>query len=566
MSNKNAPKVIGLLQQGLVFHQQGNLPEAQKRYARALKYDAVNPDAWHLLGVLLGARGQAADGIEHLQRAISLRPDFAVAYNNLGNAYRACRQSNEAISAYRKALLIRPDYAAALNNLGCILKAPDQLAEAVAVLRRVVALDPDYAEAFYNLANVYVATGALTEATTAYRRGLALKPDDVEMLLGLAKCLHRQGQKAEAIVVVKQSLVVAPDCADAYNTLGAFQDIEEQRATFQKAVDLAPNSAEAHLNLGAVELCLGDFDAGWQNYAYRPPQQGVPDPLAFAQRQVSLPALEGKSVCLYAEQGLGDTLQFSRYALMLAESGSVVSLVVQAPLKPLLEECLPKVRVFAKGEPLPAADEHCPLMSLPLVFGTTLSSIPGPGAYWAAPPDRVLRWANYLPPADTGKLRIGVAWSGNPLHENDQLRSIPLALFSVLMTRVEAHFFGLQTELRATDKALIPTLANLIDLSCEISDCADTASIMAGLDLIITVDTSVAHLAGAMGKPVWVLLPFAQDWRWLLDRNDSPWYPTMRLFRQTTTCDWLVVLESVIEALQSNGNGMEAGIGSGKIL
>lgn len=553
MSGNPSFAVEALLKKGLGFHQQGRLEEAKACYAQVLQWQADNADAWHLLGVLIGVLGQAGEGIEHIQRAIRLRPDFAAAHNNLGNAYRACQQWDAAIMAYRCALAARPDYPAALNNLGCALKVQQQLSQAVASLRRAVELDPGYADAYCNLGNAYVALGEIEAALAAYHAGLARRPDDAEMLLALGQCYNRQGQVERALAVMTQVLALAPQCADAYYTLGDLRyklgEVGAARDAFHRAVNLAPHLADAQLNLGLTELCLGNFLAGWRGYAYRPQGNGVPNPLAFAARAVAPDGLAGKFVLLHSEEGLGDTLQFARYAPLLVDAGATVGLVVQPPLKSLLAGSLPTVSVFSKGEPLPTADEHCPLLSLPLVFGTKLESIPTATPYVHAPQAAMSRWANCLGLASAAAPRVGVAWSGNPKHENDLRRSIPLVLFSTLMEGFDGQFFCLQTEVRVSDRAIMPTLNNLLDLSGEIGDFADTASIMSNMDLIVTVDTSIAHLAGAMGKPVWVLLPFVPDWRWLLDREDSPWYPTMRLFRQSTPGGWADVLQRVSEAL-----------------
>jgi tetratricopeptide (TPR) repeat protein len=546
--------VAVLLQEGLACHQQGRFDQAQACYAQVLQAQPDNADAWHLLGVLLGALGQSAQGIEHLQRAIRLRPEFAAAHNHLGNALRAGAQWDAAITAYRRALAVRPEYPVALNNLACAFKATDQLPEALAALRRAVSLDPACADAHYNLGNVYIALGDYQAALSAYQAALALRPNDVEILLALAKAWHHLEQSAPALAVLAQVLSLAPSCADAYNTLGAVHEqcgeIVAARDAYQQAVDLEPGRVDAQLSLGAAELRLGHFSAGWRGYAFRPAQSGVPDPLALTRHQVQPGALAGRSALLYAEQGLGDTLQFARFAPLLVDAGVTVGLVVQPPLKALLAASLPTMRVFAQGQALPAADAHWPLMSLPLVLDTTLASIPVPVPYVQAPEGAVRRWARRLPPSNARTLRIGVAWSGNPKHENDRRRSIPLTLFSTLMAGVDALFCVLQTEIRSADRAIVPSLGNLIDLSAEIDDYVDTAAIVANLDLIVTVDTSVAHLAGAMGKAVWVLLPYVPDWRWLLGRQDSPWYPSMRLFRQRTRGDWAEVLQRVAVALQ----------------
>lgn len=549
-----SPSVAALLKEGLTCHQQGRLDEARACYAQVLQAQPDNADASHLLGVLLGALGHSAQGIAHLQRAIRLRPEFAAAHNHLGNAFRAGAQWAAAITAYRRALAVRPDYPVALNNLACALKATGQLPEALAALRRAVSLDPAYADAHYNLGNVYAALGDYQTALSAYHAALALRPNDIEMLLALAKAWHHLEQSAPALTALAQVLSLAPSSADAYNTLGAVHEqcgeIAAARDAYRQAVDLEPGRVDAQLSLGAAELRLGHFPAGWRGYAFRPAQGGVPDPLALTRQPVKPGALAGKSVLLYAEQGLGDTLQFARFAPLLVDAGVTVGLVVQPPLQALLAASLPTLRVLAQGETLPVADAHWPLLSLPLVFDTTLASIPVPVPYVQAPKGAVARWASRLPRSNARTLRVGVAWSGNPKHENDRRRSIPLTLFSTLMAGVDGLFCVLQTEIRSADRAILPRLGNLIDLSAEIDDYVDTAAMVANLDLIVTVDTSVAHLAGAMGKAVWVLLPDVADWRWLLGREDSPWYPSMRLFRQRARGDWAEVLQRVAVALQ----------------
>jgi tetratricopeptide (TPR) repeat protein len=493
VSKNTSPNLAALLQQGLAFHQQGRLADAQACYAQVLARDAVNPDAWHLLGVVLGAQGNHDAGIRHLLEAIRLQPAFAAAHKHLGYAY-------------------------------------------------------------YNLGNAQMALGDYAAALAAYQAGLARQPEDGEMLLALAKAHHRHGHAAEALAVLARVLALAPLWADAHNTLGAVREqngeMAAARAAYRQAVALAPDLTDAQLNLGTAELCLGNFAAGWHGYAYRPQHGGGPDPLACARRALTPGALAGKTVLLYAEQGLGDTLQFARYAPLLAAAGATVGLVVQPPLKTLLAASLPGVSVFTLEDAVPAAAEHLPLLSLPLVFGTTLASIPSPVPYVL--PDRatVARWAARLPRPTAGAPRIGVAWSGNPRHENDARRSIPLALFATLMTCIAGVFCGLQTEIGPADRACLASLPNFVDLAPEIGDFVDTAAIIENLDLVITVDTSIAHLAGTLGKPVWLLLPFVPDWRWLLEREDSPWYPGMRLVRQRTAGDWPEVLRRVALALR----------------
>jgi hypothetical protein len=297
-------------------------------------------------------------------------------------------------------------------------------------------------------------------------------------------------------------------------------------------------------------LLTGEFRAGWANYEFRFMKSPPAERNRFAQPRWQGEPLAGKTILVHAEQGLGDTIQFARYLPLLAAQGARVLVEAQAPLKTLLESLPGELEFFVRGESLPPFDVHCPLLSLAHGFGTELATIPSATPYLAAPSEALSRWAMRFPVST--QPRVGVVWSGNPRHENDHRRSLSFDEFRPVLMAPGIEFFSLQKNAKPADAAALAALPHVTDLGSELATFADTAAVIAHLDVVIAVDTSVAHLAGALGKPVWVLLPFAPDWRWLLGRDDSPWYPSARLFRQPRIGDWQTVAAEVGHALAAN--------------
>jgi tetratricopeptide (TPR) repeat protein len=366
------------------------------------------------------------------------------------------------------------------------------------------------------------------------------------------------GRLDEALASLDTALTLRPDYVEALNSRGVvlkeLRRLDEALASFERAVALEPDHADAHLNEALLRLLMGDFERGWpQNeWRWQDAAFGVPKPhVRLPRRDFTQPqwrgseALYGKTILLHSEQGFGDTIQFCRYARMVATRGARVILEVEEPLRQLMSGVSGVWYCAAKGETLPDFDLHCPLLSLPLAFGTRLETIPTATPYLRAGADE-RDWEARLPPGD--RPRIGLAWSGNPHHRNDARRSIPLDALAPLFD-FDATFVSLQRDVREGDAAALEE-SRILDLGGELADFADTAALMSRLDLVITVDTSVAHLAGALGRRSWILLPFVPDWRWLIDRDDSPWYPTARLFRQADTREWPSVVARVREALQ----------------
>jgi tetratricopeptide (TPR) repeat protein len=492
-------------------------PEALEQLQLSVAQDPRNAATHTNLGLVLANLQRPAEAILAHKKALALQPDFPEALNNLGNAQRALRQYEEALVSYDRALRLNPRHIAALNNRGLALAALQRLDEAIASYDAALALRANYPEALNNKGTTLKEKNDFAAALACYDKALALRPDYIEALYNRANALGAANQQAEA--------------------LQAYRSLLEQQL----------EHAEAHWNATLTELLLGHFAAGWAGYHWRWKM-----PLAEAPRHTDRPkwsgteTLQGRSILLWAEQGLGDTIQFCRLALLLAERGTQVWLEVQAPLVGLLQRGLgPQVKVFARGEAVPTTDFHCPLLDLPGALRIDLASIPAPKNYLHADAGLGADWRNRLGHAQR---KIGIVCSGNPNLANDRRRSIPLQNFGALATD-NTRLFLLQKECRPADSKWMTENSVIQNLGSQLRDFEDTAAIIEQLDLVISVDTSVAHLAGALGKPVWILLPYVPDWRWLCERSDSPWYPSARLFRQAMSGDWSEVFAQLQQAL-----------------
>jgi tetratricopeptide (TPR) repeat protein len=501
-----------LLAESLGQYEAGRLGEAESRLREILTLDANHADGLHLMGLIAHRAGQYEAAAEWIRKAISANGKVATYYSNLGNAVQAQGRFDEAVAQYKRALAVNPNYAVACYNLGCALQAQRRWDEAATYYERAIALHPERVEAHINLDIVLREMGRLDEAVACCERALVLRPEDAEACHRLGFALQARGSFDGAL------------------------------AQYKRAIALRPEYDEAAWNQALVELLLGDFAAGWAHYERR--WSAVGTPRSLRQPQWRGETLGGARVLLHAEQGLGDTVQFLRYVPMVQAAGGSVVLEVKAPLRRIAEQ-MPGVEVVTAGAALPEFVWQCPLMSLPLAFGTTLDTIPAGTPYLTVPEAAVDKAAAL--PWPTDGLRVGLVWAGNPEHRNDRYRSIALSLLEPLLALEGVHFFSLQMGAEAEQLAMAE--GAVVDLRYEIGDMADTAALMEHLDVVIAVDTAVVHLAGALGRPVWLLLPFAPDWRWMLEREDSPWYPTMRLFRQTERSGWEPVLERVRAAL-----------------
>jgi len=509
-----------LLQQAESAYGEGAPERAKELCLRVLK-DAPRQEAraLSLLAALAADAGLTEEGLHWARRAQAADPASASPHYVAGRLWQDAGRMPEAEASYRCAVAMQPAHARAHNNLGCVLHMQGKLEEALATYRRALDLDPDLPQANQNYAAIVRDGSALERAALGYRRRTQQQPEDAMAFNDLGNTLREIGRHREAL--------------DAY----------------ERALTLDPGLAEAHFSRSFVLLLLGDYDAGWKEYewrwripAFNAPARRFPQSIWDGSRMP-----EG-TVLLHAEQGLGDTLQFARYAPLVAQRCAAVVLECQPELAALMRGVAGVHRVVVRGEALPAFAAHAPLMSLPAIFGTTLETIPWSSPYVHADPGRAGSW-DLSGHAVASRLKVGLVWAGRPQQWDDRKRSISLDMLAPLARAAGVTFFSLQVGAAAAQSAAPPEGMRLIDLTAAIADFSDTAALVSRLDLVITIDTSVAHLAGAMRVPVWVLVAHAPDWRYHLGRDDQPWYPTMRLFRQERDGDWSGAIARAAEEL-----------------
>ncbi len=581
-----------LYEAGLKHFCAGRQLDAQLCCERALALDPGHADTMHLIGLLALRAGDHDHAVEWISRAIRQKPkpDYLT---NLGTALLNQGRREEALATFDKAVQLKPDNADLWRNLGNALADMGRSAEAILSLQHALKLDPRHWDAAHKAGLLLHQSGRTEEALVCFNLHEAMPPDQVQTLqmralatfiqdrfeesLGdieraheldpanaeicnhAGACLRRLGREQEALVWFDLAVSLRPDFLVAYrNKAFALTHIHRFAEAFSvydtiKAIDSA--DAKADFDASLVHLLTGNFEAGW---AGREARSKVPG-LQIAHFEFSQPRwlgkelIQGKTILIHTDEGLGDSIQFARYLPMVAALGARVILVVEDAVFPLMSglsgisQCLPK-----SSSTLPTFDVYCPMCSLPLAFATRLETIPAATPYLPLPaPSRLQAYENRLGPHDA--LRVGLVWSGNPKHGNDYNRSIPLRMLAPLLD-TGATFVSLQKEPRPDEKTILER-SGVVDLTHYLNDFAETAALASSLDLVITVDTSVAHLAGALGRPTWVLLPYTPDWRWLLDRDDSPWYPTVRLFRQDETRDY----GSVVARVRSELVAMIAG-------
>jgi tetratricopeptide (TPR) repeat protein len=538
---------------GAALMEAGRTDESVAAFRRAIELNPDFAEAYSDLGSALAETGAFDDAIAAYRRAIELKPGFAEAHSNLGKALAETGALDEAIAVLRRAIELKPDFAKAHIDLANALTRTGALDEAIAAYRRAIDLNPDFAEAHSHLGNALTETGALDEAITAHRRAIELKPDSAECHCNLGGALAEIGAVDEAIGACRRAIELKPDLAEAHGNLGAALQktgqIDEAIATLRRAVALKPSFAEGHLNLALLLLLRGDFREGWVEHEWLWRVKDFASPRrSYPQPQWDGSDLADRTILLHCEHGFGDAIQFIRYVPLVAERCGRVIVSCRPELHRLFQSTPEVAQWVAPGEPLPLFDAHCPLMSLPLALGTTVQTIPRSVPYLQVDSRAIERWRERLA-HDPGGLKVGLAWAGSSAHKNDRNRSLPLSLLAPWAQVQGVAFYSLQKGEAAGQAKDSPGGMNLIDWTEALGDFADTAALVANLDLVISVDTAVVHLAGALGRPVWVLAPFMPDWRWLLEREDSPWYPTVRLFRQKTAGRWDEVIERVAECL-----------------
>ena len=549
-SSRSPAQLAEAIQEAIEFHRAGDLAEAEKRYARVLKFYPGQFDAMHLLGVVKQQRGKLGEAYQLITSALKANPRSADALANLAMVLHGLKRDEEALAALDKALSVAPDHLEALNNRGNAMLALKRPQEAIPCFDRVLALAPRHVEARVNRGNALAALARPEEAIADYDAAIALHPRHAGAHFNRGHALHALGREAEAIAAFDAALAINPRHAGALLNRGqayqALNRLDEAVTSYRAAIAIEPGNADAHFNEALALLTQGELRAGFEKYEWRWKRTGMEGHRRSFGKPLWLGEypLARKTILLHAEQGLGDTIQFVRYAPLVARMGATVILEVQPELKDLLAQVEGVSQVVARGDPLPAFDVHCPLASLPLAFRTEPATVPADIPYLAATESALAKWRPRM--EDVGAPRVAIAWSGRATHANDRSRSIPLDRLAPLFANALVRFVSVQRDLREADAARLRDLS-IAHVGDDLASFTDTAAVLALADLVIAVDTSVAHLAAAMGRPTWILLPFAPDWRWTLHGERSPWYPSARLFRQPSPGDW----ESAIATVQT---------------
>jgi tetratricopeptide (TPR) repeat protein len=538
---------------GNMQRERGKYQEALATYDRAL---ALSPDHADVLvnrGITHFELGRHADALASYDHALTLRPDDPAIHTNRGNTLCKLGRLEAALASHERAIALKPDYAEAYSNRGTLLIELEQPQAALSSYERAIALTPKSALAHFHCGVAHAALKQWDQAVARYDQAIALQPGYSDALSNRGSALMQLGQVDAALANFDTLIALSPDLAEAHYNRGvamiALDRLDDALASLAQAIALNPTFAEAHHNEALVRLLTGDFARGWEKLEWRWTHRDlIANKRSFTQPLwLGETDLAGKTILLHGEQGLGDAIQFCRYVPMVANKGAKVVLEVSPALMALMRSLDGHPEIVGLGGPLPDFELHCPLLSLPLAFRTRMETIPADVPYLAADPAYVEKWKARIEPSRGP--RIGLVWAGNPKHGSDQYRSVDLQSMLPLVSGAGAQFFSLQKNLREGDAEILRRNPQIVQFGNDLETFADTAAVVSILDLVISVDTSVAHLAGALGKPVWILVSFAPDWRWLLQRDDSPWYPTVRLFRRSRFGDWNEVIADVARAL-----------------
>jgi tetratricopeptide (TPR) repeat protein len=508
------------------------------------------------LGNVLLQQGRREDALATFDKAAQLSPNDADVWRNLGNALAEMQRPGDAILSFQHALKLNPRHWDAANKAALLLYPLERYDEALVYFNLCDELQPNHFPTPYMRALTLRNLKRFEQALADNKRAHALDPTSADTCNNTGNVLRSLGRNEEALSWFERSLKLQPDSPSVLTnkalSLSELRRFDEAFAVYHRARAIDPGHVATDWNLALLQMLTGDFEAGWmgREARWQIPVVSAGYPRLSQPKWLGEEEIAGKTLLLRADEGLGDSIQFVRYVPMVVSRGARVILVVHDELCPLLpgmagvSQCLPK-----SAETLPAFDLHCPLSSLPLAFGTRLDTIPVERSYLPHPAaDRVQAWEGRLGPH--AKLRVGLVWSGNPKHNNDHNRSIPLGMLAGMLD-VDATFVSLQKDPRPDDQATLLERSEIVDLTAHLTDFAETAALVSCLDLVIAVDTGVAHLAGALGRPTWILLPYTPDYRWLLDRDDSPWYPSVRLFRQDEARDYARVIDRVRSELNA---------------
>ena len=559
----NLPQQLdSMLRQAVALQHNGAYVEAEELYREILDLKPRHFDALQLLGALLLQAGRLQEGIDLLRKALAVNAKQAALHSNLAFALNALQRFDEGLASAERALVLQPKFADALNNRGNAQAGLNRPLDAIGSFDRAIALMPDFAPAWNNRACVLRDLGRPVDALASCDHALTLQPNYPDAWSNRGNALSDMNQPHEAERSYRRALELAPAFADAWNNLGLTQiDLNQHEAalsSYERALAVNPSAAETHWNESLCLLQLGRFESGWRKYEWR----WVRSRIKAARRSFAQPLwlgdfpLDGKTILLHAEQGLGDTLQFCRYAVLVSKLGAKVVLEAPSELIRLLATLDGVDQLVEAGQPLPPFDCHCPLLSLPLAFRTDEAGIPSTTPYLFADPQATREWRDRLDAVSAeSRLKVGLVWAGGnrphvaELRKNDARRSVGFEQFAPILDVPNVRFFSLQKGAAAQQLASSGLGGDVVDYTEALHDFADTAALVANLDLVISVDTSTAHLAGALDKPVWILNRFDTCWRWMLTRTDTPWYPRARLIRQPALGDWVSVMRTASEAL-----------------
>jgi tetratricopeptide (TPR) repeat protein len=558
MMTDNSPQLASLsdmVGRGIALFQGGDFVQAKLMFDAVLVLVPRHFDALHLSGIIAAQSGDYARAHQSFLIALGVNPYSAQAHANCGVALYELGQFSEALAHYDAAIRIKPDFAQAHSNRGNALKQLQKVTEAIASYNQAIALQPQNAAIFYNRGVALHEAGQLFAAIESYCHALVLEPHNAQTHFNLGDAYHACMQLELALSSYNKAIALVPSYADAHNNQGlVLRDLghlEEAVISFSKAIAQDSLHADAHLNMGSTLLLNGDFQRGWELYEWRWKTKGTNQIIPNFDKNMWMgsPALENKTILIHGEQGLGDALQFCRYLTQLKNRGARVLLAVHHSLLALFET-LDGVDAFIhKGEALPPFDFHCPLLSLPMALQTDMDSIPKSPAYLRADSGKVGQWAERLGPKT--KPRIGVVWSSTSKFKGDAQRSMTFAQFQQALPPSDFQYICLQKEIKESDFPSFSERQDVAFFGDQLHDFSDTAALVENLDLIISTCTSVPHLSGAMGKPTWVLLGHVPDWRWMLHRDDSPWYPSVKLYRQDASWHWGAVVDRVRQDLDT---------------
>jgi tetratricopeptide (TPR) repeat protein len=548
----NPAALAQAVEEAAACYRQGRLDEAEKICTRVLKARSDWFDALHLLGLVKLEGGKAGAAYGLLESALKINPRSAAVLSNLAMTLAALNRDADALAALDKALVLEPGNFEAINNRGNVLLKLGRPADALAAFEQALALEPRFLGARANRGNALAQLGRLDEALAQHDAVLAAQPNHAESHYNRGTALASLGRQQDAIAAYDRALALRPNYIKALINraiaLQACNRHKESLTNLGQVLAIDKDNADARHNEALALLTLGEYRRGFEQYEWRWQRSGMPPRRKFGKPLwLGEYPLARKTILLHGEQGLGDTIQFARYAPLLARTGAKVVLEVQPELKGLLTRVASVAVVVARGEPLPDYDVHCPVGSLPRALRTDVATIPAEIPYLTPSAERIAKWRERIESLPSP--RIALVWAGSAAHANDRNRSIELSRLAPLLSLEHANFVSIQRELRGEDAEPLARTPRLMHIGDALDDFEDTAAVAALMDVVISVDTSVVHLAGALGLPTWILLPFCPDWRWMLDRDDSPWYPTARLFRQPTPGDWDSVIARVKDAL-----------------